>query len=59
MDKFYEERVRRLRERVLSKDKKEVFGELTKDEIKKVLDKKGVDYKAGDSKDQLLKLLRK
>ena len=59
MDKFYEERVRRLRERVLSKDKKEVFGELTKDEIKKVLDKKGVDYKASDSKDQLLKLLRK
>lgn len=65
MDKFYEERVRRLRERVLSKDKKEVFdqsvelGKLSKDEIKEMLDKEGVEYKASDSKERLLKLLEK
>jgi hypothetical protein len=64
MDKFYEERVRRLRERVLSNEKKKIqdnvdIEELTKDKIKEMLDKKGVDYKASDSKDQLLKLLKK
>lgn len=64
MDKFYEERVRRLRERVLANEKKKIqdnvdIEELTKDKIKEMLDKKGVDYKASDSKDQLLKLLRK
>ena len=64
MDKFYEERVRRLRERVLNNEEKKVHDnvnieELTKDKIKEMLDQKGVDYKASDSKDQLLKLLRK
>lgn len=64
MDKFYEERVRRLRERVLNNEEKKVhdninFEQLTKDKIKEMLDQKGVDYKASDSKDQLLKLLRK
>lgn len=64
MDKFYEERVRRLRERVLANEKKKIqdnvdIEELTKDKIKEMLDQKGVDYKASDSKDQLLKLLRK
>lgn len=64
MDKFYEERVRRLRERVLNNEEKKVhdninFEQLTKDKIKEMLNQKGVDYKASDSKDQLLKLLRK
>lgn len=35
------------------------IGKLSKDEIKAILDKEGVKYKASDSKDQLLKLLEK
>ncbi|SHH54916.1 HeH/LEM domain-containing protein [Caloranaerobacter azorensis DSM 13643] len=53
------ERQKQETENQISEDTEIDYNKLTKDEIKSILDEKGVDYDSRAKKDELIKLLKK